>query len=384
MNFINKNIKNINIYFFSLGLLISIYASVMPIYYKTIDLTAQQIAILLSSIYIGSLIQPLFGYLSDKTQKPKLIIQILLGIFIILTTSLYFTFEFSVLLIVVILSAIVYTPLFSLSDNIISKFAKQYKVNYGILRVGASFGYGIALLLVLFVSNIYGYRSFLSILIIFAIIAMIKINEVDYQKVDTKSPQKSYKKNIGLVIKNKVVISFILLQILFTVPSGFKFSYQAIKLFELSDNPLIPSIALIFATLPEIIFMPFVAKVFKNFKVTTIFLIAIILNLAQIFIYSQSDNYYLLIIITMLHGFSFSLYLPTYSPNFRSHVNMSIIATVMSISETFKSFWSVIMSFCFIGPIYANYGINSTFLAIFIIMLISLIPLMYLRIKAKI
>ncbi len=378
----NKKLFDLKLYYFSVAVVVSLLTSVLPIFYESISMTPAQVGILISTTYVGALMQPVFGYICDRTQKPQLVLKILMIVAIIFSAILFFVKDFVVVLLVVLLLSLCYCSYFSLSDNVITAYVYQNNLNYGSIRRFASLGYGMAMLIATPLMLIFGVQSFIIIVIIGLIIAIVKLSNVDYHPIE-KPHDSSYKNDVKEVLKMPLIVTLLSFQMLFMGINAIKFGYQAIKLQELFGTSTGASIALLLSTIPEFLFLALVSKYVDKYRPTTLLFFAVCASLIHVFTYAVVDNVYILIIVATCHGISMSFYLPVIPYVLRKTVNLRIIGTIFALIATLQSIVSLVVSAVVITPVYATLGINYVFAIFGIIMLVSLVFLARLRIKFK-
>lgn len=372
--------KDLKLYYFTISIVVSLFTSFLPMMYNSSGLSALRIGLLISTTYFGASLQPVFGYISDKTQKPKLILKILIISAIILSSLLLFVANFYLLFITVLLLAICYCSYFSLSDNVITAFVDRKNWNYGKIRAYASIGYGSALLIVSPFVQIWGQKIFIIIAIICLIIAWNKIDKIEYLPVE-KTEDDSYHKDVLELLKTPTIILLLLFQASFLGMSSLKFGYQAIKLQQLTATTIVSSIALLCSTFPEVFLLPVVSGKVKNNRYTTILLIALIANLIHVCTYAFSNNVVILIIGSMFHGISLSCFLPVLPQFLRKITNLRVIGLAFTIGATLQGLVALVVSVMIITPTYAKFGVGAVFMIIGSLMFLSITFIAILRYK---
>lgn len=375
-----KKVRNFKVYYFAIGIITSLYVSMMPSFYQNIGLNAAQIGVLISIVFIGALFQPLLGFISDNAQSRSNVIRNSLYIVIALSTILLFVTEFYPLLFIVIGISLFRMAFFSLSDSYFMPFCIEYDYNYGKLRRGASLSFGMAMIFAYPFNYFLGYHGFIVLIILMSLLAARVMNDTDYEPPRQKT-ELSYKRELKKYAKSKDVIALLLFQLLFQGALGLKFSYQAIKLQQLTGGTGAAAIALMFATFPEVLFMAKVSRRLPNARLTNGLIIGVLLNIVQLFIFVYVNNVYVMIIFASLHGLSMSFFLPTYSRLLTELVGEGVVSTFFTISGTGQSLFSLLLSLIIVTPIFINFGVNYVFAVIGISVALSLVPLLYLRKK---
>lgn len=374
------DVRNFKIFYFAIGIIASLYTSMMPSFYQNIGLSEAQIGILISVVFIGAIFQPVLGFISDKAKSRSNVLRNSLFIVVGLSTLLLFVEDFYPVLFIVTGVSLFRMAFFSLSDSFMMPFCIEHNYNYGKLRRGASLSFGMAMIFAYPFNYFLGYHGFLILIIIMSLIAASVMHQTNYSPPSSKSSV-DYLSQMKQYGKSPAVIALLLFQLLFLGALSLKFSYQAIKLQGLTGGTGAASIALMVATLPEVLLMAKVSNKLPNMRLTNALIIATLFNVVQLFAFVFIDNVYVMIIFASLHGFSMSLYLPTYSRLLTNLVGEGVVSTFFTISGTGQSLFSLLISLLVITPVFMHFGVDYVFAVIGMSVICSLIPLFYLRIK---
>ncbi len=377
-----KQVADLKVFYFALGIIASLFTSMMPIFYQEIGLTSTQIGILLSIIYLGAFAQPVLGLISDKSENPATLLKNLFILLMILSVLLVFISSFKILLFVVLAVSIARIALFSLSDSLVMPFCIKFQKNYGEIRRGASFSFGSALIIATPFTMLLGIRGFLLLAFICAAVCFYIMHNFSYRP-EKEVKNRSYSADVKEIGKSKAVIALLLFQMIFMGAAALKFSYQAIRLQELTGDTTMSAIALIFATLPEVCLLAFVSNRLKSIRLTTALLIGVFFNVTHMLTYVFCTSIPVLILVATFHGFCMAFYIPTYPLFLSKIVKPGVISTFFTIGGMMQSLISLVVSLVIITPIYTHFGSQFTFMGMASVAILSLIPLLYLRIKHK-
>lgn len=375
-----KQAADLKVYYFALGIIVSLFTSMMPIFYQEIGLTSTQIGILLSIIYLGAFAQPILGLISDKSENPATLLKNLFMALMVLSVVLVFVSSFKILVFIVLAISVVRIALFSLSDSLVMPFCIKYQQNYGEIRRGASLSFGSALIIATPFTMLLGIRGFLLLAFLCALICFYIMQRFEYRP-DKPKQNRNYVADVKEIGKSKAVIALLLFQMIFMGAATLKFSYQAIRLQELTGDTTVSAIALIFATLPEVFLLAFVSNRLKNIRFTTALLLGVCFNVIHMLTYVFCSSIPVLILIATFHGFCMAFYIPTYPLFLSKIVKPGVISTFFTIGGMMQSLISLVVSLAIITPIYTHFGSQFTFLGMATVALLSLIPLFYLRFK---
>ncbi len=374
-----KRVRSFKLYYFAIGIIASLYTSMMPSFYANLNMSEGQIGVLLSVVYLGAIFQPAIGMISDKAKSRSNVIRNSMYIVIGLSTVLLFVEEFYPVLFIVTGISFFRMAFFSLSDSYMMPFCIEYDYNYGKLRRGASLSFGMAMILAYPFNYFLGFHGFLILVILMCLLAANVMHKSTYEPPRAKNSS-HYISEMKKYMKSKAVISLLLFQLFFMGSLALKFSYQAIKLQELTGDTGAASIALLCATVPEVLFMAKVSARSKM-RLTSALLAATIFNIVQLFVFSQTTSVAVMIIFATFHGFSMSYYIPTFSRLLTELVGEGVISTFFTISGTGQSLFSLLLSLVVVTPVFINFGVDYVFVVIGISVICSIIPLLYLRIK---
>ncbi len=375
-----KQAADLKVYYFALGIIVSLFTSMMPIFYQEIGLTSAQIGVLLSIIYLGAFAQPVLGLISDKSENPATLLKNLFILLMVLSVLLVFVSSFKILIFIVFAISVARIALFSLSDSLVMPFCIKYEQNYGEIRRGASLSFGSALIIATPFTMLLGTRGFLLLAFISAGICFYVMRQFTYRP-DKPKHSRNYAADVKEIGKSKAVIALLLFQMLFMGAAALKFSYQAIRLQELTGDTTVSAIALIFATLPEVCLLAVVSNRLKNIRLTTALLLGVVFNIIHMLTYVFCNSIPVLILIATFHGFCMAFYIPSYPLFLSKIVKPGVISTFFTIGGMMQSLVSLVVSIAIITPIYTHFGSQYTFMGMALVASLSLIPMLYLRFR---
>lgn len=374
---------NIFLYYLALGIVISIYTNVFPKVYEVLGFSKYQISILIAIPFIGALFQIIIGYISDYTKKYVGVIKLLLYTLVLTSIALFFVNSFISFLIILLILSIARFPLFVLSDNIMLHFTNKNKLNFGTLKKGSSIGFGASLVLVLPFYLILGVKSIFIILILLTVMAIYLIGKIPKDETFDDTEEEPVKlKDLKLLVNNHKALLLLSFQFIFMGVSSLKFSYQILKFSTVTDNTLYPAIALVCATVPEIMFLHLYPKIKKKINLPTnkILFIIPLINIVQMILFLTINNPLLLIGVATIHGFGMMFYIPGYISYLREATDEKIRATTMVLGTTLQALFALILGFV-LAPIYDKYHIQGVYIVFIVMLCISLIPLVLLNIQ---
>lgn len=325
-------------FYFFFNAALSIIYSFLPVYLKSLGYTGTQVAnIMVIDSVIGLLgISIFWGWISDHTQKPALMLKILafgtaISFFPILTGQYYLIF------IGYIIFGLFSNPIGGLADVMAIDTARKKGVDFGKIRLWASLGWLSATFAVGFVLAAMGseirFHKFSDIFLLLeemftgknmnwnnpVVIKLIiggfaltfftaltfRILKVSKDK-DLIKPKLS---DLGLILKNAhfliflvvVIFHFICLRSFFFI---FGIHIQSIKL-----SPTILSIAFSIGIVAEIIAFYFFGQIRKRLKLEIILGVALLASMARWIIIANTVSPFVLIAVQVLHAASSGLFI---------------------------------------------------------------------------
>jgi MFS transporter, PPP family, 3-phenylpropionic acid transporter len=177
--------------FFAFGSLFPL----LPVYLKgSVGLSGSQIGMIMSiSPVVMILIQPLWGILSDMTQKPTVLLTIALSLAGIFGLIFSMIDTYIWLIAIASLLAIVQSALIPLSDSISMNYVQKTKTEYGSIRLWGAVGFAVAVLAVGQLSELF---SLSMIFYAFALILFIAVFFAYQLPNETKTMQISIREGI--------------------------------------------------------------------------------------------------------------------------------------------------------------------------------------------
>jgi MFS transporter, PPP family, 3-phenylpropionic acid transporter len=325
-------------FYFFFNAALSIIYSFLPVYLKSLGYSGTEVAnIMVIDSVIGLLgISILWGWISDHTQKPALMLKILafgvaISFFPILTGQYY------LILLGYIIFGLFSNPIGGLADSLAIKTAEAKGIDFGKIRVWGSIGWLGATLAVGFIlaakaTNI-SVHSFSDLIEIFKFMfagkdinwnnpvvimliiggfGMTFVSALGFkkQKIEKKSDAEKPKlSDIKLILKNSYFLVFLLVVIVHIIClRSYYFSF-GIHVQSLKLSPTILSIAFSVGTLAEILAFTFFGKLRKYFSLEVIIAVALALSLARWILVANTSSPMFIIGLQVFHAASSGLFI---------------------------------------------------------------------------
>lgn len=362
--------------YFLIGVLANFNIVLLPFFYHAKGMNEGQVAFLLSSTYLSALVQPIFGYITDATIGPKEMLKKLSVGVIIVSVFLFCSDTFLGLFIFSFILSVFRNLTFPLLDNIALTFCKQYNLEYGVLRKGASLGFGFGVLLALPILLLFNvlYIVFLP-LIVGAILLVLLIN-IDFDLTSSKEivALKEYKENMGILLKSKHFILLLMINLSLMGMSSLKLSYQS-SLLDVMGVSVIYMATLNFTTiLFEIIFISKTQKIFRKHHLSFVIFIMIVVSVLQNIILLTSTSLPLILVASSLHGVAMAVYIPNFMGYISKVIPPKSSSTGYILINTIQSLSTLAINSIIIAPLVFMMDTRISFIIIVGIMILSLIP----------
>lgn len=275
--------------------------------HRGLSYTEIGIAFAVSSI-AGVIIQPVWGYFTDKylNKRLSIIITMILSAVIILT----YIFAGSFFWIIIVLLAFItfHSAISSITDAYCYEIIDEYKsIDYGKIRLMGSLGYAVSALIMGMVikklgSNFifYGYCIFISLAS--AIIISFKFK-------GRQSSNQIRLKEVGKILNDKRFIIFSIAIILINICFGVNSNYLAVLINKTGGDVSKLGLMWFIIAISELPGFFFSNKLFKKFGIINLLGVSIIIYILRYYLDSISCSYTIIIIIQLLQGVTYPLYL---------------------------------------------------------------------------
>lgn len=367
--------------FFLNGVIMNIITIGLPLILSAKKLDNADIAAIIGISFLGSFFQPLVGTISDSIKHPKYLVSICSLVLTITTLTMFFTDSTLILKIMVLFSSIAMNSAYGIIDSIVSIICHRHNYNYGFVRSGMSFGYGMGIMLgIPFV--LFGDTSLL-----LTLAAALGITSAIFSlKIDDSVKEKSeahYITEVKYVLKNKTFILVLITTVLFASLTAIKLSYQTIKLEEINASYIAIALISFILILPEMVLMPKYHKYFQKFTFTKSLIISAIILIAHLLVLNLSSSTWLIMLSAPLHGIAAAICLPKMTEAFRTILPVSIISTGFLLRNTFTALAGYLLSIIIIESVFTNYGVNSVFLTLAALSITIIIFALLLKLQIK-
>ncbi len=388
----NKKEKLMFFSYFLAGMIINSITVGLPLFFATSGYTKVETGILTSVLFLGSLAQPLIGYICDITGKKQMIAKCLFVGMGTIAICMTFFQDFYIMIGLSIMLSVFKDPIISLLDDIIIKYINVVGGNYGKIRSGASWGYALGLFSLIPLNFILKNNEVLvpvlTLIVILGVLFIIIQSllgditfEVSLEKdVDMIEENNIlYKKEIKEKLLSKPYILLVMINLLIMGTSTAKSSYQSILLQNFGAGALFLSVANFVTILPEMILMSRTGQWLKDVSLKKVLYSVIGISAIFNMLIAVSPNSTFLISILWLHGLMMAIFIPTFFVKLRNYLGENVSASGLLINSMSQNLGAFFIGYTMITPIYSNFGFTMLFATASILNLLAIIPTSMLK-----
>ncbi|WHZ56887.1 MFS transporter [Metabacillus hrfriensis] len=312
--------------FFAFGSLFPL----LPVYLKdSVGLSGSQIGMIMSiSPVVMILIQPLWGILSDMTQKPTVLLTIALSLAGIFGLVFSMIDTYIWLIAIASLLAIVQSALIPLSDSISMNYVQKTKTEYGSIRLWGAVGFAVAVMAVGQLSELFSLRM---IFYAFAFILFIAVFFAYQLPNETKTLQISIREGIKELANVPRYFMFLFVAFLVMGPILANNIYFGIFVAELGGGLTGIGIAFLLAAGSEAPFMKFASSWISRLGMMNILMMATFISILRWFLYFLEPPLEVVYVTTIAQGLSVGLFIPAALQYVRDLAPISVGATAISL-----------------------------------------------------
>ncbi len=268
----------------------ALYYPFLNAYYKTAGLSATKIGILSTiSPVCYILIQPVVTRLSDRLGKPKAFSMAGVAGVVLSLASYYLGNTFLSFFISASLLAAFCCPVYPLTDSMVIRNAFKKNYNYAHIRLGGTFGYAIAVLLVSFIlsqhKQLLFFMGMAGYAVLFILLAFLPRSENQRPKViEKRAKRRTF--SISELFTTNEVLFVLLFAFIFQVGAGFMYAFLNVYVVELGYDARAIGILQCISSLSEAPILLCVRKVEKKIAPIIIIAAATILLSFRLFLVS--------------------------------------------------------------------------------------------------
>ncbi len=301
-----------NFYFF-IHIGFALIITYLPAYMSASGYSGKQIAGLTSVGYILAFFVPLlFGVLADRTQRPALVIRLLLlAVVLSLIPFLKPGIGYTFLLVSYFFYSFFNVPIMGIADSLATARAKETGSDYGKIRMWAALGWFVASASFGIVMDYLGFESdspwlFTVLIISFVMVFLVSLT---IKERNTEGPDKLKMSQVKQLFRNRTFTIFLIAVV---------FHYISMSPFGVYIGPLVQELGLSqsvlgltagMATATEVLVLLAFGWLSRKMRLETILLLAVIITGFRWFIISIVTTAVPLIMAQALHGATAGLFI---------------------------------------------------------------------------
>ena len=353
---------------------------------QSLGFSGSAIGLVISISLLASVaISPLWGAISDKTGKYKLMLKVLLFSY---ATATWFLFQVNTLFWVILFTTImevVGIGMGPMIDVLAVDFCERTGGDFGKLRVAASIGwifgsYGAGFLVTNLLFDI-GTAIFWPLIgfVLLAFILAIFLPDLGKKEEveDEGNSLEAQESGIKALIQNK---AFVFLMIFNLLTMSLLDSFSAFAGNHLVVTLGAPPAAIgwmnVIAVLPEVVFFLFATKVMMRMGYKRFYILAVVTLIIRFLIYGFTENVILFLAAGVLGPIIMAVAIIGNFLYIKKHVQNNLTGTAFMINAAFLTFGRAVFSMIF-GVIYDWFGsfmLSKFSIAFFVIALLILLP----------
>ncbi|WP_438448590.1 MFS transporter [Gorillibacterium sp. sgz5001074] len=317
----------------------AILLPLLPLYFANLGYSSQETGLfMMIGPFVTVFAQPMWGYISDRLQKLRIIILSLWLLTIASSVLLFHANTFMLTFLSVLLCYFFMLPSVPLLDSIILKSTAEAKVPYGSVRLWGSVGFTIVAVLSGFALNALG--GITNIKYMYWTVWLIPLSLI-YLLQDVKSDGKRPRVTLGslkAVTGNKPFLWFLLLVFVLTVPHRMNDALFSLYLQEMHADNWMVSLAWALAAGSEIPTFALLSRYMHKFHELALLGAAAMLFTVRWLVYASVHDPWVLTFMQLTHSV-------TYAPFWV----VAVQYTVRLVPEEFRATGQSMLSAVFLG-----------------------------------
>lgn len=351
-------------FYFMYGVLSSITMQMLPLVMIDKGYSNSQVSVILSFVFLAAIFQPLVGYLTKIKFGSKRMLELLVLLLIVTSLVIFAITQYVIMLFVVLLFSIARLSISPIYDSYTTKAVKTDNINYGLVRSGASLGFGLGMAIYTVVANIFNLSysmAFVAIALV-GVVAVTIMSTLPHEQVESSS-------NLQVESETNIPKSIILISIyvFFLGALNVRGSYMSMYYVEFGYTTSFISLATFFLVIPEVIFLPLYNRLFARFDKVVLLIASVLIAIFQLILYILfTGNPFILLFACLFNGFQVMLFFPTYFGLLQASLGIKNSSFGFVINMTMQSLFVGFFNLLLIRPVIVTY--NST-IPIFILII---------------
>ncbi|QZT32527.1 MFS transporter [Caldalkalibacillus thermarum TA2.A1] len=351
----------------------------LGLHFEAVGLSGGQIGMLMSvAPVVAILVQPLWGMICDRTQKPKEVLTLatlLTGVVVLL---FLFTEWYLMLIVIVALLSFFQSAIVPVSDSLAMNYVKQHGGEYGSLRLWGAVGFAVSVwvsgVMIELTSTRIIFYIFAGVLVVAAWFATRMPEEGQSLQVDIRS-------GLAKLVKLPAYVAFLVCTFLiFGTMNANNFYFS---LYYLSIGGTVAGAGLVFllAAGSEAPFMKIAGKMMRRYGVMSLLIVAAVLSGARWLMFYFEPSTWVVLAVSILQGISIGFFIPCAVHLVRELAPDDVKVTAMSIYASMGNGLGTMFCTFVGGWIYEYFSIAHTYLFFAAATLVGVGLLILIRVK---
>lgn len=337
---------------------IGVYFTYLNVYYREAGLSGTQIGLInMSTSLVGMAGVVVWGYLSDWTGQPRLLIATGAVGAIIAAQFIPFLHSFTALLIAGILGSLAGSATSTLVDSTTLVILGERRADYGRYRLGGTIGYILATGSAGFLFDRIGLRSMFPaygvVMALFAATALLLPAMPVHREARSKSA-------IGAMVRRPAWLLFMVVIFLCWIANSAAILFMGVSLSSMGANQVLIGMAVTIGAVVEIPFMAFSGTLLRYFGSTRLLIFAMVIMVVRFFLLGWMPAPEWAVAINMLNGIAFPLLWVSSVTYANKMAPPGMAGTVQGLLNSSSSLASVVSSLV-TGWLFDGLGPNGLF-----------------------
>lgn len=359
--YVNNRMKVI--YFILFGALGALFPFLTPYLRNELNLTGQQIGLILSvGPLISILFVPLFGLFSDKVNKPKTVLICVTLLLAIIILGLSYAKAFFIVFIIVIINDLTKSSLFPLLTNYVLSVPKEYGVIFSKIRNKGSIGYAIFAFIMGYLITFTGMpKLFMYVFVILMIISAILLWPLPEGHIEEDQTEHDFKKEVKIALKNKNFIVVLLISSFIMALGDTIHPFVSLGMSDLGASSLQIGLTFLFMAGPEYLVFPLTERIYKQVGYFNLFLFVILMAIIRFIVYALTGSIVVFTIFSTIHAITFAISNTLFVKFINDNLSNKISTSAISISSSIRM-GTVSIVTLISGTVYDILGIQYVYL----------------------
>lgn len=372
--------KKLYLFYFMYGMINSIAIQMLPLVMSYKGFIPSQVAVILSFVFLAALFQPLIGVLTKAKFGSQRMLKMLLVVLIVTSLIIYSLTLYRPMLIIVLIFSIARLAISPIYDSFATMAIQSHGINYGLVRSGASLGFGIGMAIYTIIANLLGleYSASFVVVTVLGVIGLVVVSMLPNQHAETTNDNKP---DVAPNLTKAALL--IAMYMLYFGALNIRLSYASTFYVEFGYTTTFISLATFFMVIPEIIFLPLYNRLFARVNKMLLMYLAIIIAILQMILYiTFTGSPLILLFASMFNGLQIMIFFPTYFGLLQSSLGPRNSSLGFVMNTTLMSLFVGIFNLVVLRPLIITYNsMIPVYTIVIVVQLCAFLPLFIYHFK---